>query len=92
MFSGMQGGMGRQDKPPRDENFWDMWKYTFCSNFTTKAMPAIVFYISTAVYIISVFWSMINYGYLNNSVFLGPSLQLLDNWGAKNPYKMMYQY
>ena len=25
---------------------------------------------------------------LNNEIFLGPDTRVLDNWGAKNPYKM----
>ena len=31
MYGGLTGG-GRGDnvKPPRKENYWDMWKLTFC--------------------------------------------------------------
>jgi len=92
MFQGLQGGGGQQSKPPREENFWDMWKFTFCANFTPNAIPAIVFYINTVVYIAAIIWSNIQYGKLNNNVFLGPELALLNEWGAKNPFLIRYQY
>ena len=29
---------------------------------------------------------------LNNDIFLGPDTIALDNWGAKNPWKMQQDY
>lgn len=89
MFSGLQGGGGVQDKPPRDENFWDMWKFTFCGNFSPRALPAVIWFAMTGVYIASCVMSIDS---LNFYVFLGPDLTLLNHWGAKNPYAMRYNY
>ena len=33
IFSVCGGAAGIQDKHPREENFWDMWKFTFCPHF-----------------------------------------------------------
>jgi hypothetical protein len=32
LYSGLMGGGGGASagKPPREENYWDMWKTTFC--------------------------------------------------------------
>lgn len=87
----MNGGHG-QTKPPREENFWDMWKFTFCSNFTPKALPAVMFYINTFVYVLTIIVSQISYPGLNPYVFLGPDLTLLAEWGANDPYKMLHSY
>lgn len=92
MFSGLQGGSGTQTKPPREENFWDMWKFTFCGNFKPTAVPAVIYFVMTGVYIASLVGSELFYDGLNNYVFLGPSLQLLQDWGAKDPYAMKYKY
>lgn len=88
MFSGIQGGSGVQDKAPRDENFWDMWKYTFCGNFKVTALPAVAFYIQLSVYVASIIISQSSYGGLNTNLFLGPSVQLLTDWGALYPAAM----
>ena len=91
MFAFMNGGHG-QTKPPREENFWDMWKFTFCSNFTPKALPAVMFYTNTFVYALTIIVSQVDNNYsLNSSVFLGPDVTLLAEWGANDPYKMLRQ-
>ena len=30
LYGGLTGGGGNIGKPPRKENYWDMWKSTFC--------------------------------------------------------------
>jgi hypothetical protein len=74
MFAGIQGGTGVQNKPPREENFWDMWKFTFCGNFRVTALPAVAFYISLIVYVSSIVISESSYGGMNDELFLGPSV------------------
>ena len=69
-----------------------MWKYTFCGNFRVTALPAVAFYVSLAVYVSSLFISESSYGGLNSYLFLGPSVQLLNDWGALNPAAMRYDY
>ena len=86
MFSGLQGGATKQDKKPREENFWDMWKFTFCGNFRPQALPFVMFVIMTVVYVASLIISETSYRGLNNYIFLGPNLSLLNDWGAKNSY------
>lgn len=87
----MTGG-GRQVKAPRQENFWDFWKNTFCPNFTIFAFPFVVFVINTAVYITTLFMNFnINYN-LDDSVFLGADTALLAKWQAMWPYKIQQDY
>jgi len=70
--------MGQQEpgsKAPRDYNFWDFWKYTFCPNFTFLAFPFVVWVINTALYIATLVGAGVK-GYPlsgpgNKNVFLG---------------------
>lgn len=95
MFAGFSGGGGQQTKPPRQENFWDMWKFTFCSNFYPLAVPALMWYAMTLMYIFSLCFSGRTYEIftgLNDYVFLGPNIGLLTAWGSKFQYKMRFEY
>lgn len=69
-----------------------MWKYTFCGNFSILAFPNIVFNVITIIYILELIISETNFTGLNSFVFLGSDLYLLDQWGAKNPYEIRYNY
>lgn len=89
MFAGFSGGGGQQTKAPRQENFWDMWKFTFCSNFYPTAVPALMWYAITLMYILSLclspkYDSVLAPSGLNYYVFLGPNLKLLEEWGCKD--------
>lgn len=58
MFSTFSGGEMR-GKAPREYNFWDFWKYTFCANFTPAALPFVVFAINTVVFVVSLFMMLL---------------------------------
>jgi len=76
-----------------DENFWDMWKFTFCPDFKTVSFTCFMCAFQLIIWITSLIFTGINTGMdLNNKVFLGPSTKLLDTWGAKNPYQIQQNY
>jgi len=87
MFSGVMGGSAKQTKKPREENFFDMWRFTFCGNWSLMAWPNIVFLIITVVYIVEIVLTVMSDKDFNEYVFMGPPLSLLDSMGAKNPYE-----
>jgi hypothetical protein len=59
-----------------------MWKYTFCGNFKPDAIPMIFWIIMSVVYITTVALSE----KLNELIFMGPDLIVLNKWGAKNSF------
>ena len=56
------------------------------------AWPNIVFLIITAVYILELVLTIFSGDDLNDFVFLGPPLSLLNTMGAKNPYEERYNW
>ena len=56
------------------------------------AWPNIVFLIISAVYAFELIYTEIKGEELNNDVFLGPPLSVLDDFGALNPYKERYEW
>jgi len=91
MFSVMTGG-GRQVKAPRQENFWDFWKNTFCPNFHPFAFPFIVWVINTIMFAASLFMNLNDQYQMDDQVFLGPDPIVLANWQAMWPYKIQQEY
>jgi len=95
MYAGVCGNLcGNEHLRPREgkramnENFWDMWKFTFCPQFKWMSFTFFMVNLNLLVWIITLVFSGINYGGMNQLVFLGPSPKLLDKFGAKNPYQM----
>ena len=93
MFSGLMGNAGASaGKPPREENYWDMWKSTFCPQFTIVSFTFLVWLINTAVYIITLFMTVSPNKELNYNVFLGPDLRTLHSWGALDAYEIQHNF
>lgn len=51
VFSLFGGAAGEQDKHPREENFWDMWKFTFCPHFRLCSFTFLLIFIEVVVFI-----------------------------------------
>jgi len=95
MYAGVCGNLcGNEHLQPRegkramDENFWDMWKFTFCPQFKAMSFTFFMVNINLVVWIAALIFSEINYAGMNNKVFLGPQVDLLSKWGANNPNLM----
>ena len=84
------GGGGSAGKHPREENYWDMWKTTFCPAFTPVSFTFLFWVIFTIIYIGTLCIMMSPNKDLNSNVFLGPDLRTLHNWGALDPYEIRY--
>ena len=52
LFGGLTGG-GGQDKDPRKENYWDMWKFAFCPTFTPMSFIFLIWVLNTIAYLTS---------------------------------------
>mmetsp|Transcript_7013 Transcript_7013/g.9215 ORF Transcript_7013/g.9215 Transcript_7013/m.9215 type:complete len:183 (-) Transcript_7013:369-917(-) len=89
MFGGMSG---QQNKHPRDENFWDMWKTTFCPTFNSKRFIFFIILINMAVYITTLLFTWFEGKSLNHFIFLGPSPKILQQFGACDPYQIRYHF
>lgn len=99
MYAGLCGTLclGEHLKPnPKramQENFWDMWKNTFCPQFRLVSFTFFMVILNLLVWIMTLIFTGINSDYrLNSKVFLGAPPKLLDQWGAKNPYMMQQKY
>ena len=66
-------------KAPREYNFWDFWKSTFCPNFTVFAFPFIIWLINTALYIATLIGAGVKGYPLDDRVFLGIRPEYLNN-------------
>jgi len=90
MFATFSGG--DMSKNPRDYNFWDFWKYTFCPEFSVKKLPFILWALNTMIYLISLGLCFFpKYG-LDKNVFLGPDVELLYKLQAMSPYDVKDNY
>ena len=59
MYGGLTGSGGNNvGKPPRQENYWDMWKSTFCPKFTVVSFTFIIWLITTGVYLATLFMTV----------------------------------
>ena len=89
IYGPLTGQGGNIGKPPRKENYWDMWKSTFCSNFTVWSFTFMVYLVNTIVYLATLFMTIIQSDReLNDKVFLGPDLRILHKWGALDAYEI----
>ena len=94
MYGGLTGG-GRGDnvKPPRKENYWDMWKLTFCPQFTMLSFIFLIWVVNTVMYLLTLLTTWIRKDReLNRWVFLGPDLEVLHAWGALDAYQIRYNF
>ena len=67
-----------------------MLKFTFCPTFTFYSFIFFVTMIDIALYLITLGITMFGNYNLDPLQFLGPNIKVLDNFGAKDPYKMRY--
>ena len=87
----MENMRPREGKNARQENFWDMWKFTFCPKLSLMSFSFFMVILQTFMWILTLTFTGINYE-LNSSVFLGPALEVLNKWGACNPYQIQQNY
>jgi len=80
--------MPRDGKRAMQENFWDMWKFTFCPQFTAMSFTFFCVLVNLFFWILTLIFTPISGAHLNKLVFLGPDTALLNKWGAKNPYEI----
>lgn len=93
MYGGLMGGGGASaGKHPRKENYWDMWKTTFCPKFTPVSFTFLLWLVITAVYVASLLMVIKPERELNWNIFLGPDLRTLHAWGALDAYEIRYNY
>jgi len=93
MFGSLTGSGGNNiGKAPRDENYWDMWKSTFCPQFSYASFTFMIFALNTLVYLMSLLMTIGPDRRLNDLVFLGPDLLTLEKWGALDSYKIHEDY
>ena len=81
----MEGGV---DKNPRDENYWDMWRTTFCDNFSICSFTFLIIALQLIFFIVTLIhtWNMENG--LNDKFFLGIQPYTLQLFGMRMPYYM----
>ena len=70
----------------RKESFGKMLRLVFCPYFTTKSFIFIITCVDVALYFATVFYDY------NSNDFLEPTLNSLDDFGAKNPERMKDDY
>ena len=87
MYGGLTGGGGNIGKHPRQENYWDMWKSTFCPQFTMLSFTFVIWVVNTLMYLATLLLTWVRTDrYLNSWVFLGPDLRILHEWGALDAF------
>ena len=70
-----------------------MLKFTFCPTFSIFTFIFIITFLEILMYLITLCWTMFESGEsLDSSIFLGPSYDVLMKCGAKNDYKILYDY
>lgn len=93
LYGSLTGSGGNNiGKPPRQENYFDMWKSAFCPQFTCFSFTFIIFAINTVMYLLTLFATWFGSGELNRFVFLGPDLKTLHAWGALDAYEIRYNW
>ena len=83
---------GVQEKHPRKEHWCDMWTTTFCPNFTIWSFTFLNVVIQLLIWIASLIYTSQTTQGINDHWFLGNSLETLDNWGMRMPYKIKEDY
>jgi membrane associated rhomboid family serine protease len=90
----MFGGQNIQncDHHPSKENFFDMWKYTFCPDFTKKSFTFIFCAIIFFVWIIELIVGSAIIGGMNEHFFLGAHLETHQMFGMRMPFLLYESY
>lgn len=82
----MGGAAGEQDKHPRDENFFDMWKFTFCPHFRICSFTFLLIFTEVIVFIAEAIHSGVKNGGLSKYNFLGAELRTQQDFGMRIPF------
>ena len=77
------------DKHPRAENYFDMWKTTFCPNFAICSFTFINVVVQIAAFLIMMVVSATDDEGLNEKMFLGLHAFTLDQFGMRMPWKIV---
>jgi membrane associated rhomboid family serine protease len=86
IFSICGGAAGVQDKHPRNENFWDMWKFTFCPHFRFCSFTMLLILLQISVFIAEMIHSKVEVGHLSKYNFLGAELKTHQLFGMRMPF------
>ena len=86
------GGGALAGKHPRDESYWDMWKTTFCPQFTMVSFTFLAWVLLTAAYMFCLCMMISPSKDLNDRVFLGPDRSTLHTWGALDAWEIQNNY
>ena len=65
-----------------------MWTTQFCQNFTVWSFTFLNVLVQLIVFIASLIYTSTTDQGINDHWFLGNSLETLDKWGARMPYKI----
>lgn len=68
-----------------------MWKFTFCPQLSLMSFSFFMVILQFFMWILLLTFTGINES-LNPLVFLGPSMKVLNSWGACNPYQIQENY
>lgn len=79
---------GEQEKHPRREHYCDMWTTTFCPNFTIWSFTFLNVCVQLIVFIGSLIYTSQTEQGLNEKMFLGNSLECLQDFGMRMPFKI----
>lgn len=73
---------------PRRETFFDMLKFTCCPTFTVYSFIFFITMLEILIYFVTVILTAVNGDGLSSNYFLGPSGNVLDEFGAEDPRKI----
>eukprot|EP01017_Pseudomicrothorax_dubius_P036410 TRINITY_DN520_c0_g1_i14.p1 TRINITY_DN520_c0_g1~~TRINITY_DN520_c0_g1_i14.p1 ORF type:complete len:304 (-),score=48.91 TRINITY_DN520_c0_g1_i14:598-1509(-) len=73
---------------PRQESFGDMIKYVCCPSLTIYSFMFAITVIDIVIFLAELFYGGVN----TQGAFLEAKVSTLDAFGAKNPYKIRYDY
>jgi rhomboid protease GluP len=76
-------------KQPKDENYWDMLQINLCPRFQVFSFTFLLTIINLVVFITTFSMSTSD---LDNDSFMGMSAKKLSSFGAKDPYRIRYDY
>ena len=79
---------GPLSKNPRQENFWQMLRFSFCPSLSLRSFTALITIFDIIMYIITLAFG----GLAIPSLFLSPTCYTLETFGAQNAYAQQQQY
>lgn len=87
LFQGMEGAQN-DSVEPRKETYFDMWKFTFCPNFTFKSFTFTLVAIQLFLFIVTLVFTIMTDKGLNEYLFLGIQPKILEDFGLRMPWKI----